>query len=210
MARRSNAPTIHRLAEDALSRVLVLYGTTEGQTAKIARAIAGTLRDQGIEVTVVEAGTADPRAGDYAGVIVAASVHGGRYQRAVQRWVQNNRRALMGKPSAFVSVCLAVLQWQPEVQRELNAIIDRFLMATGWRPTWTKPVAGALVYTKYGWLKRWIMRRIAAKAGGDTDTTRDHEYTDWEDLRTFAKHFAVLAAQADGKGKGTAPSVHAA
>ena len=27
-----------------------------------------------------------------------------------------------------------------------------------------------------------IMRRIAERHGGDTDTSRDHEYTDWDDL----------------------------
>ena len=56
-------------------------------------------------------------------------------------------------------------------------------------------VAGALPYTKYGWLKRMMMKRIVAKAGGDTDTTRDYEYTDWIDLRNFARDFAELAAQ---------------
>lgn len=172
-----------------MSRVLVLYGTTEGHTAKIAGTIADTLRAQGIEVDVAEAGMDDPRADDYSGVVVAASVHASRYQRPVQQWVQKNREALAGKPSAFVSVSLGVLQWQPEVQREMNAIVDRFLMTTGWRPMWTKSVAGALAYTKYGWLTRWVMQRIAAKAGGDTDTTRDYEYTDWPDVRAFAERF---------------------
>jgi menaquinone-dependent protoporphyrinogen oxidase len=34
------------------------------------------------------------------------------------------------------------------------------------------------------------MKRIVSKGGGDTDTSRDYEYTDWEDLRTFAREFA--------------------
>ncbi|MNC94612.1 Protoporphyrinogen IX dehydrogenase [menaquinone] [compost metagenome] len=50
-------------------------------------------------------------------------------------------------------------------------------------------MAGALPYSKYNWVKRWMMRRIVAKAGGDTDTSRDYEYTDWNDLRAFAKEF---------------------
>jgi menaquinone-dependent protoporphyrinogen IX oxidase len=61
---------------------------------------------------VIEAGSADPSADHYSGVIVAASVHGGTYQRPVLRWVQQNREALAGRPTAFISVCLAVLQWQ--------------------------------------------------------------------------------------------------
>ena len=34
-----------------------------------------------------------------------------------------------------------------------------------------------------------MMKRIVAKAGGGTDTTRDYEYTDWNDLRVFAHEF---------------------
>jgi menaquinone-dependent protoporphyrinogen oxidase len=175
-----------------MNRILVLYGTTEGHTAKVAEAVAQTLRAQGIEVDVIEAGSADPSADHYSGVIVAASVHGGTYQRPVLRWVQQNREALAGRPTAFISVCLAVLQWQPEVRLKVNAIVNQFLMTTGWRPMWTKSIAGALLYSRYGWLKRWIMRRIAEKAGGDTDTSRDYEYTDWQDLRAFAERFGQV------------------
>ena len=41
-----------------------------------------------------------------------------------------------------------------------------------------KHVAGALLYTRYNIFKRWIMKRIVAKAGGDTDVSRDYDYTD--------------------------------
>ena len=54
-------------------------------------------------------------------------------------------------------------------------------------------MAGALPYTRYNWLIRRVMKRIAAKAGGDIDTTRNYEYTDWQDLRTFAEQFGPLA-----------------
>jgi menaquinone-dependent protoporphyrinogen oxidase len=33
------------------------------------------------------------------------------------------------------------------------------------------------------------MKRIVAKAGGNTDTSCDYEYTDWNDLRAFANEF---------------------
>ena len=33
------------------------------------------------------------------------------------------------------------------------------------------------------------MKRIVRKAGGDTDTSRDYEYTNWADLRGFADRF---------------------
>jgi menaquinone-dependent protoporphyrinogen oxidase len=37
-----------------------------------------------------------------------------------------------------------------------------------------------------------MMKRIVRKAGGDTDTSRDYEYTDWGDLRAFADEFGKL------------------
>jgi menaquinone-dependent protoporphyrinogen oxidase len=91
-----------------------------------------------------------------------------------------------------------VLQREPAVDLELRQIIDRFLTATGWRPAETKVVAGALLYRQYPWWKRQVMRRISAKAGGDTDTTRDYEYTDWADLSEFAKRFAMPVHPAVG------------
>jgi len=36
------------------------------------------------------------------------------------------------------------------------------------------------------------MKRIAAKAGGDTDTSRDYEYTDWNALSRFTVQFVRL------------------
>jgi menaquinone-dependent protoporphyrinogen oxidase len=95
------------------------------------------------------------------------------------------------RPGAFISVCLAVLQREEKVQQNVRAIMTRFLIASGWRPTMTTTVAGALLYTQYNPLMRWIMKRIAAGAGGDTDTSRDYVYTDWAALRAFVQDFAA-------------------
>jgi len=175
-----------------MARILILYGTTDGHTARIAESIRGTLLARGDQVDIVEAGRSGPNPADYAGIVVAASVHGGRYQRRVRSWVRANAFVLGNTPTAFISVSLGVLQQDPAVQREVQAIVNRFLLSTGWRPAITKNVAGALLYRKYGWLKRWVMKRITAKAGGNTDTRRNWEYTDWDDVRVFADQFAAL------------------
>lgn len=174
-----------------MSRILVLYGTTEGHTAKVARFIADVLRQQGGDVDVVHARTTMTPPEEYEAVVVAASVHAGTYQRTVETWAKAHAAALQARPSAFVSVCLGVLQKEPRVQQEVSAIVDRFCTRTGWIPSFTKTIAGALPYTRYGWLKRRMMQRIVRKAGGDTDVTRDYEYTDWNDLRVFVRGFAA-------------------
>jgi len=181
-----------------MTRILVLYGTTDGQTARIAETVADAMRTQGAEVDLADAATRNPAPDEYGAVVVAASVHAGGYQRPVQRWVQGHAAALRNRATAFVSVCLGVLQHDPVVDRELRTITNQFLTTTGWQPSVIKVVAGALPYTKYNWVKRWMMRRIVRKAGGDTDTSRDYEYTDWDDVRRFGRDFA---AQAQGMSR---------
>ena len=172
-----------------MSRVLILYGTTEGQTAKIVRAMRGVLERQGVDVITANADVMDPRPSGYDGVIVAASVHGGAYQKSVRHWVRTHAAEFGKRPAVFVSVCLGVLQKDPKVDADLAAIVARFAAETGWRPPRVKHVAGALLYRRYNFFIRWVMKRMAAKAGGDTDTSRDYEYTDWADVRGFARAF---------------------
>jgi menaquinone-dependent protoporphyrinogen oxidase len=121
--------------------------------------------------------------------------------------VKANAAALRSRPTAFVSVCLGVLQHDPKVARELQAIIDRFLADTSWQPDATKIVAGALPYTKYNWLTRWAMKRIVRKAGGDIDTSRDYEYTDWDDVRRFAGEVLTMVDGRTSAAEARQPSV---
>jgi menaquinone-dependent protoporphyrinogen oxidase len=177
-----------------MARVLVLYGTTEGQTAKVARAIAARLAADAVDADVVQAGHGDPRPADYDGIVVAGSLHAGGYQKPVVRWLRAHGGELAKLPTAFVSVCLAIASTQANARDEARAIPQRFAEELGWHPTVIEVVAGALQYTKYNIFIRWMMKRIAAAAGGDTDTSRDYEYTDWRDVRDFADRFAALVS----------------
>jgi menaquinone-dependent protoporphyrinogen oxidase len=178
-----------------MARILLVYGTHDGQTAKIALALAETLIAHGNVVRVVNAAQEQPRPYDYDAVIVAAPVRAGAYPKAVQGWVDVHSAALNVRPTAFVSVCLGMLQKSPAVDANLRRIVDTFLAATAWHPTVTKSVAGALLYTQYNWVIRWVMKRIARNAGGDTDTSRDYEYTDWNELRGFASAFSRMVQE---------------
>jgi menaquinone-dependent protoporphyrinogen oxidase len=175
-----------------MSRVLIVYGTTDGHTRKIAVGLRGVLAWEGSRVDVFDAKRIPwhVRPESYDGVVVAASIHIGNYQRAVKRFVRLHAEELNRRPSAFVSVCLGVLEQRPEARQAVREIMERFLQRSRWRPVLTRTVAGAVPYTRYSWLKRWVMKRIVAKGGGGTDTTRDYEYTDWDDLRAFAREFA--------------------
>jgi len=174
-----------------MSHILVLYGTTDGHTRKIAEFLRGALEEEGARVVVIDAAAAKfgVLAQEYAGVIVAASLHVGEYQHSVRHWVHANAAALNERPGVFLSVCLAVMEQRPEARAEAERIMQRFLEATGWRPASSRLVAGAVPFTRYGWWKRLVMKRVVRKAGGEADTSRDYEYTNWDDLRAFARDF---------------------
>lgn len=172
-----------------MAHILILYGTIEGQTRKIAVHVADRIRDRGhtVEVVASTAFNGPVPASAFAGVIVAASVHGGRHQSEIVQIVKENRTELLSLPTAFLSVSLAVLD--AAHHKEAQGYVDQFLDETGWAPNLAETVAGALRYTKYGFVKRFIMKQISKRSGRPTDTSRDFEFTDWHQVRRFTDRF---------------------
>lgn len=191
-----------------MSRILVLFGTTDGHTAKVARVLSDALQSHGAEVDLVNSAARGPlpTPDPYDGVIVAGSLHVSSVQRSVRQWVKRNAASLIARPNAFLLVCLGVLQKEEAVRLDLMRIRERFFTQVGWHPDVVRTVAGAIPYTRYNIFKRFIMRRIAAKTGGGTDTSRDYEYTDWDDVRAFASEFLVrVPRKAASAAYSTAP-----
>jgi menaquinone-dependent protoporphyrinogen oxidase len=133
----------------------------------------------------------------YAAAIVCGSMHQSKYQASLAHFVRSNAAWLTALPAAFVSVSLTAVLTDAESRAELNRIADEFFAETGWTPGVVQQVPGALLYTRYDYFKRFAMRLIAKQQGGDTDTSRDFEYTDWNALKRFVDEFqaAVPAAQ---------------
>ncbi|WP_265108983.1 flavodoxin domain-containing protein [Halosolutus halophilus] len=177
-----------------MTRILVAYGSTEGQTATIADRMGDVLAAEGHDVTLVHLNhpPAGLEPGSYDGVIVGGSIHMGSHQQYVTDFVHDQQTTLNRLPSAFFSVSLSSASADPEARSAAEGLLEEFLEETGWDPDGTLAVAGALKYSEYGLLKRFVMRRIARKSGGDTDVSRDHEYTDWDAVEAFAAEFATL------------------
>jgi menaquinone-dependent protoporphyrinogen oxidase len=176
-------------------KVLVVYGTTEGQTRKIAEYIAQFLRDAGHEVALQDAAglPTDFSLGDVGAVLVGASVHQGQHQAAIRHFVKAHHEALRGRPSGFFSVSLTAIFSDAEHDAQSRKYVDEFCAETGWSPGVTARVAGALRYSQYDFFKRFVMKLIAREEGGDTDTSRDYEYTDWNAVREFVREVMAQA-----------------
>jgi menaquinone-dependent protoporphyrinogen oxidase len=171
-----------------VTKVYIPYGTTEGQTAKIAEYIADVVRHHGHEALAVDVKeAADTVPGGYDGVIVGASIHMGKHDKHVADFVVKNRDTLERLPSAFFSVSLAA----HGDAKEADGYVEEFEQQTGWRPAMVALFGGALLYTQYGFVKRHMMKKIAGDKPGalGTDTSRDYVYTEWDGVKRFTEDF---------------------
>lgn len=182
-------------------RALIVYATREGQTRRIAMRIADDLRAHGSKVDVFNAdsiGTLDWS--KYFTACIAASVHAGKHEPEMVAFARTYRDELQRLHAAFISVTLSEATVEGFARSEderrqaagdVQRMIDDFVKATGWTPARTLPVAGALTYSKYNIFMRFVMKRIARKAGGPTDTSRDYEFTNWPAVEQFARELGA-------------------
>jgi len=181
-------------------RVGVFYATREGQAHEVARFIASALVARGLEVALHEVREAEAERAltlsDAA--VVVASVHIGQHEREAVDFVRMHPR-LHAIPSSFVSVSNAEAhaelanvsaEERAAAAHQVDVQVQRFLDRTKWHPAHVQPVAGALLYTHYNALVRWVMRRIAAAEHLPTDARRDYEMTNWSTVEAFAKRLA--------------------
>jgi menaquinone-dependent protoporphyrinogen oxidase len=179
----------HR-ASAIVTRVLILFATQEGQTGRIAEHLASRLQDLGVQTEVRRMVSADDSFDPdrYDGLILGASIHYGHHPSFLLQWVRKQRGVLGRIPAAFFSVCLSA--GGPGARPETaQAYLAKFLDAAKWQPALSASFAGALLYTRYPWWKKGLMLMILRMAGGDTDASRDFEYTDWQAVEAFAESF---------------------
>lgn len=178
--------------------ILVAYGSTEGQTRKIAEFIAQRLRIRGHRVDLVDTATpaAQQIAPHYQAAIVGGSLHQQRHQRPLEHFLKDNQVWLASMPVALFSVSLAAALDDIDSRLEARRLLDELADETGLKPRAVRCIAGALRYTQYDYLKRQLMRMIARHYGRPTDPAKDVEYTDWNDVGAFVDEFLDAAGLA--------------
>ena len=173
--------------------ILILYGSLEGQTSKISEYIAGIIRNKGHQVTTqsCEHLPINFSVDNFDAAIIGGSIHMGKHPSYIKDFVDTHCDWLNNIPSAFFTVCMAVNSVHVKSREEAKRYSDKFIAQTGWKPILSQTFAGAVKYTKYSFITRFIMKLISKREGGSTDTSRDHEYTDWKLVESFAEEFMV-------------------
>jgi menaquinone-dependent protoporphyrinogen oxidase len=180
-----------------MARILLVYASTHGHTAKIAARISQVLRDAGHHVVLDgDVGSTDPSINGYDAVVAGASIHNAHFQPELVAWALRHGTSLTLHPSAFFSVCLTAADDSEESREATRDYLDDFEERTGWIPRLRTTFAGALQYREYDFATRLVMRLLMHRGHHPSDVSRDFDFTDWDAVDTFARACAELTVQA--------------
>lgn len=169
--------------------ILILYSSRFGQCQRIAQTMATQLEVLGnlCEVINLEDGKALAKpAGHYDSIVITASIRYGYYHSKVKSFVQEHKHTLEKVLDVFVPVNL--IARKPEKRTlETNVYARKFLEKTGWKPKILSIMPGALRYPLYNPIDRFMIQLIMRMSKGETDASKEIDYTDWEEVRALAR-----------------------
>ena len=161
-------------------KVLVVYASKYGATTGIAEKIGETLREEGLQVDVLQA----KKVGDltqYDAFIIGSAVYMGQWRKDAANFLKNNENLLAGKPVwLFVS--------GPTGKGDATELMQGWLY-----PGKLKPVIeaikprdigvfhGNIDVSKLNFFERFIIRMVKAEFG---------DFRDWHSIDTWAKTIA--------------------
>ncbi|WP_441257210.1 menaquinone-dependent protoporphyrinogen IX dehydrogenase [Vibrio sp. Vf1514] len=173
-------------------KALLLYSSREGQTQKIIRAIAAQLSEYECDIqNLHECERVDFAA--YDKVLIGASIRYGHLNKKLYYFITRHLTQLTQSKAAFFCVNLtARKEEQGKDTPEGSVYIQTFLKKSPWQPALIGVFAGALYYPRYRFFDKMMIRFIMSMTGGETDTTKEVEYTNWEKVSQFALKFKKM------------------
>lgn len=118
-------------------------------------------------------------------IIIGASIRYGKHSKKIYKFIRENQSTLDNKVNAFFSVNLVARKSQKN-RPDTNPYLIKFLDHIAWKPQHLAVFGGKLDYQRYGILDRQMIRFIMWLTKGPTDPKSVIEYTNWDDVNSFA------------------------
>jgi len=158
-------------------RLLVTYATRSGSAEGIAEAIAGSLREDGIEVDLVPVKKVSDVT-SYKAVILGSPVRAGKLMAEAVKFVKANQEALSQMPVAYFVVCLTMQDDTEENRVKVLAYLDTLReQVPQVKPVDVGLFAGALDFKKLSLPIRLIMKSMKSVEG---------DFRDWDSIKAWA------------------------
>ncbi|MEL6115588.1 menaquinone-dependent protoporphyrinogen IX dehydrogenase [Photobacterium sp. SP02] len=174
-----------------MEKVLLLHSSCDGQTIKILRYIEQQLGGHYQCETQDIHPSPEIDFTRYDRVLIGASVRYGHLNKKLYQFVEQNQQALEKHKTAFFCVNLTARKPGKDTP-ETSVYVQKFLQKSPWQPKLLAVFAGALRYPRYNWFDRTMIQLIMRMTGGETDTTKEVEYTDWDRVSAFSQAFRQL------------------
>ncbi len=172
------------------NKALLLYSTREGQTKKILQYIDKELHDYQCDYVDLHTMPTEIDFSGYDKVLVGASIRYGHLNKKLYQFIERYKAELNDNNAAFFCVNLtARKEQQGKDTPEGSAYIQTFLKKSPWQPALIGVFAGALRYPKYRWFDKMMIRLIMTMTGGETDTSKEVEYTNWKKVSLFVENW---------------------
>ena len=178
-----------------MSKALFIYSTCDGQTLKILRHMSEQLDNLECELVEIK-DLAQTDFQEYDKVLIASSIRYGRINKSVYSLIKTKNDDLKKSNAAFICVNLTARKEDqgkdtPEGSSYIKTFLKKACQKEGsWKPELIGVFAGALRYPRYNFFDRNMIRFIMKLTGGETDTSKEIEYTNWSKVTAFAKIFA--------------------
>lgn len=174
-----------------MKKALLLYFSTEGQTLKILRYIENELASSYEFDCLDLRDMPEVNFKDYDKVLIGASVRYGGFNKTLYKFIEQNLSELESCKAAFFGVNLTARKPGKDTV-EGSVYMTKFMEISAWKPQLLEVFAGALYYPRYRFYDRLMIQLIMKITGGETDTSKEVEYTNWERVRLFSARFASI------------------
>ena len=174
--------------------VLIAYYSHAGHTARIVRTLMETIVAEGHACDMIDMMEAVREGVDWSRydiVIVGSPIVYGVYNKIVWQFCFKFQHILETKPNSFFNVTV-VARSPLKATPEGNKYLQRFVARSPWKPRDLKCFAGKVDYPNWNWFERFMIRIIMKITDGPTDPSVSIDYTDYEDVRGYARHCLIL------------------
>jgi len=162
-------------------KILIIFGSIEGQTGKIAQVIAQDLTAWGHEVLIKDTDAPDQiRFAGVDAVVLAGSVHERRHPKNFEASLIAHQEELAARKTLLLSISLNAAF--PEGRAEALEYVTDMTMRTKLSPDQTVLVAGAVRSAQYDYFATQVLRHVVLRDHPAEAAQGPHEFTDWAAL----------------------------
>jgi menaquinone-dependent protoporphyrinogen oxidase len=146
-------------------KTAIIYASKHGTTQKVANEISGLLPQH--DVTLLDAGKNHKiDLTPYDQIIIGGSIHAGRIQPSLQKFMERNTPSLLQKPLGLFLCCM----YEQEAQNQFNQVFPEILRH---HATSCQCVGGEFLFEKMNFLEKLMTQKIAGINGSVSKI--DHE-----------------------------------